>query len=39
MREGDGVTRVEYDTRRDSYTPHSMVDREDGRVVTQRAVR
>ena len=31
-----GVTWVEYDTWRDSHTPHTMVDWEDGRVVTQR---
>ena len=31
-----GVTQVDRDTWRDSHTPHTMVDREDGRVVTQR---
>ncbi len=34
--EAGGVTRVEYDTWRDSYAPYTMVDWEDGRVVTQR---
>lgn len=35
-REGDGVTQVECETWRDSHKPHVMVDREDGRAVTQR---